>query len=54
MRNYCWGELCYSLYYAEGQIECAKRFSLPVLNLWNESGINEYNCKQQCPDSILF
>lgn len=38
--------------YVQGQIECAERFSLPVLNLWTESGINEYNYKKLCPDGI--
>ena len=38
--------------YVMGQIECANRFSIPVLNLWSESGINEYNYKFLCPDGI--
>lgn len=27
-----------------GQRDCANRFSLPFFNLWENSGINEYNC----------
>ena len=38
--------------YVEKQIDCAQRFSLPVLNLWADSGINEYNYKVLCPDGI--
>lgn len=38
--------------YVDGQIACAERFSLPVLNLWAESGINETNYKLLCPDGI--
>lgn len=38
--------------YVDAQIECAERFSVPVLNLWAESGINEYNFKELCPDGI--
>lgn len=38
--------------YVEGQIECAQRFSVPVLNLWTESGINNSNYKILCPDGI--
>ena len=38
--------------YVEKQIDCANRFSLPILNLWTDSGINEYNYKTLCPDGI--
>ncbi len=38
--------------YVEMQIDCAQRFSLPVLNLWADSGINECNYKVLCPDGI--
>lgn len=38
--------------YIEGQMECANRFSVPLLNLWTDSGINELNYKQLCPDGI--
>ncbi len=38
--------------YVDAQIQCAERFSIPVLNLWAESGINEYNSKKLCPDGI--
>lgn len=38
--------------YTDAQTACAERFSVPVLNLWSESGINEYNYKELCPDGI--
>lgn len=38
--------------YVDAQVGCAERFSVPVLNLWAESGINEYNFKKLCPDGI--
>ncbi len=38
--------------YVDAQTECAERFSVPVLNLWAESGINEYNFKELFPKSI--
>lgn len=38
--------------YVKAQKNCAARYSVPVLDLWTESGINELNYKLLCPDGI--
>ena len=38
--------------YVEKQIECANRASIPVLNLWTDSNIDEYNYKKLFVDNI--